>query len=274
MSKRESVARPSCCLQLSDFHSKSPDTLKLLSFNIQVGIETGGYHHYLTKSWQHLLPIPKRKQALMRMAHTMSAFDLVAIQEADGGSFRSGFINQVEFLAHNAGFPFWFQQLNRNLGLVAQHSNGALCRNKPSKVMLHKLPGILPGRGAIFMYFGEGDDSLLVVVMHLALGKGTQNRQLMHIRDLIGAQKRVVLMGDMNTHADHLLNLSPLKDLSLQPVVDGLQTFPSWRPSKGLDHILVSDTVDVEQVGVLDIPVSDHLPIAMEIKLPQGIRQA
>lgn len=274
MLKRGSTTKPLCCLQLADFQSQNPDSLKLLSFNIQVGIETGGYHHYLTKSWQHFLPLSKRKLALMRMAQTMSCFDLVAIQEADGGSFRSGFINQVEFLARRAGFPFWFQQVNRNLGLVAQHSNGVLCRNEPTQVSLHKLPGVLPGRGAIFIHFGYGPDALLVVVMHLALSKGAQNRQLAHIRKLIGTHKHVVLMGDMNTHSQRLLSETPLKDLPLQPVVDGLQTFPSWRPVKGLDHILVSESVHIKQVGVLNIPVSDHLPIAMEIQLPSSMQQA
>ncbi|MDX1464752.1 MAG: EEP domain-containing protein, partial [Halomonas sp.] len=32
--------------------------LKLLTFNLQVGIQTSAYHHYLTRSWQHLLPHP------------------------------------------------------------------------------------------------------------------------------------------------------------------------------------------------------------------------
>jgi len=266
--------KPNCCLTLAELEQQNPNSLKLLSFNIQVGIETGGFHHYLTKSWQHFLPAPKRKLALMRMAQTMAHFDLVAIQEADGGSFRSGFINQVEFLARKAGFPFWFQQLNRNFGPVAKHSNGVLCRSEPSSVKFHKLPGILPGRGAIFLYFGEGPEALLVVVMHLALSKGAQNRQLQHIRECIGAHQHVVLMGDMNTHAEHLLSLSALRDMPFQPVLDGLQTFPSWRPVKGLDHILVTDTVKVKKVGVLDMPVSDHLPIAMEVERPSPMRQA
>lgn len=259
---------------LTEFHSSDPDTIKLLSFNIQVGIETRGYHQYLTKSWQHFLPTPKRKLALMRIAQIMSNFDLVAIQEADGGSFRSGFINQVEYLARKAGFPHWYQQLNRNFGPVAKHSNGVLCRHEPNEVAFHKLPGMLPGRGAMFLRFGEGKQSLLVVVMHLALSRGAQNRQLGHIRDMIGEHEHVVLMGDMNTHADHLLSISALKELNLQPVMDGLQTFPSWRPNKGLDHILVSDSVKMKQVAVLDLPLSDHLPIAMEIERPLIMQQA
>ena len=261
-------------LPISAFSQPNPNTIRLLSFNIQVGIETGSYRHYLTKSWQHFLPTPKRKYALMRIAETMSHFDLVAIQEADGGSFRSGFINQVEYLARGARFPHWYQQLNRNFGPMAKHSNGVLCRQTPSDVQCHKLPGMLPGRGAMFLRFGEGGQALLVVVMHLSLSRGAQNRQLSHIRELIGDHKNVVLMGDMNTHADHLLNISALKDLALQPVKDELQTFPSWQPSKGLDHILVSESVKVKQVGVLDLPLSDHLPIAMEIARPEPMQQA
>ena len=261
-------------LPVSRFALSDPQSLKLLSFNIQVGIETGSYRHYLTKSWQHFLPTPKRKLALMRMAQVMSCFDLVAIQEADGGSFRSGFINQVEFLARKAGFPHWFQQLNRNFGPVAKHSNGVLCRQQPDEVTFHRLPSMLPGRGCVVLKFGQGAEALLVVVMHLSLTRGAQNRQLSHIRQLIGQHKHVVLMGDMNTHAEHLLSLSALKELALQPVVDGLQTFPSWQPNKGLDHILVSQSVKVKQVGVLDMPLSDHLPIAMEIERPLPMQQA
>lgn len=262
------------CVPIADFAHTNSTSLKLLSFNIQVGIETGSYHHYLTKSWQHFLPSPKRKLALMRMAQTMSNFDLVAVQEADGGSFRSGFINQIEFLARKGRFPHWYQQVNRNLGPMAQHSNGVLCRQAPSSVECHKLPGVLPGRGAMFLRFGEGEHALLVVVMHLALSRGTQNRQLRHIRTAIGEHKHVVLMGDMNTHTEHLLNLSALKDLGLQPLQGNLQTFPSWRPNKALDHILVSESVKVKQVGVLDLPLSDHLPIAMEIERPAPMLQA
>lgn len=30
--------------------------IRLLTFNIQVGINTASYHHYVTRSWQHVLP--------------------------------------------------------------------------------------------------------------------------------------------------------------------------------------------------------------------------
>ena len=94
--------------------------LRLLSFNIQVGISTERYHHYLTRSWQHLLPHPGRASNLQRIGEVLGNYDLVALQEADGGSLRSGYVNQVEHLAHLGAFPYWYQQLNRNLGRFAR----------------------------------------------------------------------------------------------------------------------------------------------------------
>ena len=186
-------------------------TLKLLSFNIQVGINTQQYRHYLTKSWQHILPHTRRNDNLDQISGILADFDLVALQEADGGSLRSGYINQTEYLAHKGDFPFWYHQLNRNLGKLAQHSNGLLSRIEPLSLEDHKLPGLMPGRGAIAVQFGHEDEPLTVVMMHLALSRRARNIQLSYIHDLVAHHKHVVLMGDMNTHADQLLNESPLK---------------------------------------------------------------
>nr|WP_167654050.1 endonuclease/exonuclease/phosphatase family protein [Pseudomonas putida] len=243
--------------------------LRLLSFNIQVGISTERYRHYVTRSWQHLLPHVGRAGNLQKIGALLNDFDLVALQEADGGSLRSGYVNQVEHLAHLGAFPYWYQQLNRNLGRFAQHSNGVLSRLKPQLLEDHPLPGPA-GRGAILVRFGEGEDALVVVMMHLALGSKTRARQLAYIRELIGGYRHQVLMGDMNTHATDLLQHSPLRDLGLiAPQVEA--TFPSWRPQRCLDHILLSPSLTLEKVEVLSQPISDHLPVAVEIRLPDAL---
>ena len=50
-----------------------------------------------------------------------------------------------------------------------------------------------------------------------------------------------------------------------------LKTFPSWRPHRNLDHILVSPNLRVERARVLDYALSDHLPLSMEVELPAGV---
>lgn len=260
--------------QVNEHHLKAsglPEDgrLRLLSFNIQVGISTERYHHYLTRSWQHLLPHTGRANNLQKIGELLADFDLVALQEVDGGSIRSGYVNQVQHLAHLGAFPYWYQQLNRNLGRLGQHSNGILSRLRPSSLEDHPLPGPA-GRGAILARFGEGEDALVVVMMHLALGTRARSMQLAYIRELIGGYRHQILMGDMNTHASDLLLNSPLRDLGLlAPQAEA--TFPSWRPKRCLDHILLSPTLTLERVEVLAQPISDHLPVAVEIRLPDSL---
>jgi endonuclease/exonuclease/phosphatase family metal-dependent hydrolase len=45
-------------------------------------------------------------------------------------------------------------------------------------------------------------------------------------------------------------------------------TFPSWKPTRALDHILVSPGIRIEKVWTLPQAFSDHLALAAEIQLP------
>ena len=265
---REDVA--TSLLHGGDKHITELQTLRLLSFNIQVGISTGRYQHYVTRSWQHVLPSSARQKNLDRIAHLAHDYDLVALQEADGGSLRSGFINQIEYIAHRGHFPWWYQQLNRNLGHIAKHSNGVLTRCLPEQLEDHKLPGLIPGRGAIVLELGE-QNPILVVVMHLALSRHGRDAQLSYIRKLMDSYEHVVLMGDMNAHAGQLLGDSPLTGAGLHSASMDVYTFPSWKPSKSLDHILLSSSLRAKSFSVLNFPQSDHLPVAVEIDLPAGV---
>lgn len=243
--------------------------IRLLSFNIQVGIHTQSYKHYVTRSWQHILPSVTRFGHLDRIASVISEFDVVALQETDGGSIRSGFVNQVKYLAEKADFPYWYLQRNRDLGMLAQHGNGLLTRFKPSQMEDHKLPGKIPGRGAVLCEFSFGNQSLCLVMMHLSLGRRDRIKQLSYIREIISDFEHVILMGDMNVHLGHLLDESPLRDAGLLSAAGaGLQTYPSWRPQRSLDHILISSELKVNHVEALDCHLSDHLPVAVDITLP------
>lgn len=255
---------------LSDFtenreSEQGSHVLKLLSYNIQVGIASGRYSHYVTRSWQHLLPNRARARNLSQIAELIKHFDLIALQEVDGGSFRTGFINQVHYLAHAAGKEFWHQQLNRNLGRVGQHSNAVISDIPPADIQNHALPG-LKGRGAIAFELPGAE--LVIVVTHLALTKQAQNEQLSYIKTILDKYPNAIVMGDLNTDSHHLLHDSPLADCGLKSL-QKQPTYPSWQPVKCLDHILVSSNIAVHRVGVVDFKLSDHLPVALEIEYPK-----
>lgn len=76
--------------------SSTPEpVLRVLSLNIQVGLQTGGYHHYVTNAWKHFLPSRGVRAHLDRIAQFATAYDVVALQEADAGSLRTQVITEI-----------------------------------------------------------------------------------------------------------------------------------------------------------------------------------
>ena len=247
-------------------------SLRLLSYNIQAGVASTRPHHYLTRSWKHVLPHPSSFDNLDRIARLTANYDVVAIQEADAGSMRSYFVNQVEYLARRGHFPFWCHQTNRDLGKFAQHSNGLLSKFRPHLIAQHKLPGIIPGRGAMLVQLGHGDASLAVLLVHLALGRRTRLRQFDFISELISDFKHVVVMGDFNCVPEsHEMDLLLTKTHLCEPAAK-LHTFPSWRPYRNIDHILVTPSLKISNLQVVHHALSDHLPIAMELEVPEDVQ--
>ncbi|QSA96662.1 endonuclease/exonuclease/phosphatase family protein [Methylococcus sp. EFPC2] len=243
-------------------------TLRIASFNIQTGITTASFRDYLTGSWRHLLPTSHRQPNLDRIARLLRPFDLVGLQEVDGGGTRSRRIVQTRYLAEAAGFDYWHNQVNRRFGSIALHSNGLLARIPPTSVYDYKLPG-LPGRGAFLARFGENErNALYLCVLHLALSRNGRLKQLAFVGELIRGLPHVVLMGDLNCepHSPEMKLLLQRTDFC-DPVCE-LKTYPSWRPHKMLDHILVTPALKVEHLRALDFACSDHLPIAMDVCLP------
>lgn len=263
-------------LTVACMNSPLPATrsLRLLSCNILAGGSMSRYRDYVTRSMHQVLPGSRKRDNLDGLAKLMEEFDLVGLQESDAGSFRSGFLNQTQYLAEAASFPFWSHQPNRRVSKLAASSNGLLARNRPDEVVDYPLPSRIPGRGALWTRFGEGDDALVVVVAHLSLGAQARARQMDFLAELISDAPRVILMGDLNTtHDSPELRRFHEKSGMVTPVA-APATFPSWSPRKAIDHILVSPDIVVEKLWTLPHLVSDHLPIAASIQIPVSKRVA
>lgn len=250
----------------------SSQILKVMSYNIQVGISTKQPHHYLTHSWKHVLPHSQRLANLDRVARLLGDCDLVGLQEVDAGSMRSNYINLAEYLALKGGFPYWYHQVNRSIGRFAKHSNGLLSRYQPVEINDIPLPGLIPGRNAIMARYGTGKESLVVFMLHLALSRRARLRQLGMISERVNEFKHVILMGDMNCRpGSPEMNLL-FKRTKLREPLEETLTFPSWRPTHHIDHILVTPELEVQKVYALHRAYSDHLPIVMELLLPKSIQ--
>jgi len=245
--------------------------LKLLSYNVQVGIGSHSYRDYVTQSWRHILPDSRRQANLTEVAHWLSEFDIVALQEVDAGSMRTHFVNQVAFLASKGGFPHWHHQQNRKIGRLAAHSNGLLARLPVEHIVHHKLPGRIAGRGALQATFGHGDEQLSVLSVHLALSPQARRKQLTYISELFRDEKNFVIMGDMNCPLDDAEEEFAKQGLKVKLGDQNEPTFPRWKPELQLDHIWVSENLHILNCEVMDLGVSDHLPISMEIEVPETL---
>lgn len=249
-------------------HDDGAGRFRLLSYNIQCGIRTSTFRHYVTGGWKHLLPHSDRLRTLAAIADQVRGYDFVAVQETDAGSLRTGFVGQTEYLARRGSYPWWTERTNRRLGPFAQHAIGALSRATPTAATPLALPGRVPGRGALMLRFGQDPAALVVVALHLALGRNTRRRQLDFVADLIGDMRYAVVMGDFNCpHGAPEMQRFFARTRLVEPV-ERVNTWPAWRPLRNFDHILVTPGLEVESLSVLETSQSDHLPVALEIRVP------
>lgn len=245
--------------------------LRLLSCNILAGGSVQHYREYVTRSLSAVLPGRSKMDNLDRLAEVLPQFDLIGLQEADAGSLRSGFLNQTRYLAETAGMPFWSHQPNRPMARLAHSANGLISRMEPTAVLDYPLPSRIPGRGALLARFGEGENTLAVMIAHLSLSAPARAKQLAFIGELLQEFPHAILMGDLNTEP-HSVEMEQLFNrCGLQPPAQPTPTFPSWKPRRALDHILASSAITLDKVWSLPQAFSDHLPIAAEIRLPAHI---
>jgi len=245
--------------------------LRLMSFNIQAGTSTAHYHQYVTHSWRQILPHSQRAVNLDAIAALVAPYDMVALQEADSGSLRSGFINQSRYIATHAGMPFWCHQSNRKVGTVAFAGNGFLSRFEPDMVEEFRLPGPIPGRGSLIVQFGKNHPSLVVAVVHLALGKRARRQQLAFLSKQLAYCRHLIVMGDLNAPVTSPALQDFCTRLELSAPTCDLPSYPSWQPQRAIDHILISKSITSHVASVIEVDHSDHCPVEVELELPPGL---
>ena len=116
--------------------------------------------------------------------------------------------------------------------------------------------------------YGQGAEHLVLLLVHLALGRRARLRQMGFIADIAREYSNVIVMGDLNCRSESPELARLIDRAGLREPTHDLHTFPSWRPIRNIDHILVSPSIQVDDVSVLNYPLSDHLPIAMEVSIP------
>jgi endonuclease/exonuclease/phosphatase family metal-dependent hydrolase len=240
--------------------------LKMLTFNMHAGARTDGMHDYVLRSWQHFLPDANKAKHLSDIAAMLREFDVVALQEVDGGSSRSMFVQQAQFLADAAGFVECIDQRNRLVGFkrypLLHSGNAILSKTNAQAVSLLSLPDALKGRGAIVAKF----DHWTCVNVHLSLSVRARERQLSFLANALDKTVGpMIILGDFNCLANDAVVEAFCQ--SLQLIAEKTPpSFPAWQPKRAIDLIL-SRGVVLHNARALPMLASDHLPIAVTAKI-------
>ena len=255
---------------LASASSQLERAFTIASFNIQAGARADRYHDYVTKAWQHVLSGPSKSDNLVAIATAVSEFDLVCLQEADGGSTRSAFVHQAHRLANLANFGTVLDQRNRKVGLkhlpFSCSGNTVLARQGCNNWQEHPLPGAVKGRGVIAARFESMQAlGLNLFNLHLSLTANAQRIQLEYIAQLIDRLPKteaVIVTGDFNATPNTPAVRAFIESLQLG-IAPTAATFPSWAPTRQIDLILYRG-LKLKRSWTLPMLASDHLGVAAE----------
>lgn len=241
--------------------------MRFLLYNIRYG--TGANMNrfplsgYVGRTGKHL-------EELIHFLKESSA-DVVGLIEVDAGSYRSGKKNQAEQIASVLGHYHTYKSkyavnhpfLSR-VPILNKQGNAFLTRNCITREQCHYMT-----RGVKKLVMELELENVVFLLVHLALSYRTRQEQLRQIKQLVrNIEKPCIVAGDFNAFKGrNELELFQEAAGLVEPAGEHLPTFPSWKPRLGLDFILHTPGVKVNQIRVPQVLYSDHLPIICDFEV-------
>lgn len=247
--------------------TSNPCVLRLASFNIQAGIGSRRMRHMLTYSFRYVLPHRQAIANLDQIADRMQGFDMVGLQEADCGSFRSNQIQQAQYIAFRANIPYCMTQVTRDIGTIASIGLALLSRFPCKHLERHKLPASRHGRGLLEAVFHIAGKDVAIFVTHLSLKQSSRVRQLRYIAQRLNEHEHAILMGDLNCEPNSDEFRMLLGEAGLNKHTNPPPSFPSWQPLRRIDHVMTRGEPRIISLEAVPFVGSDHLPVIAEVEL-------
>lgn len=243
--------------------------MRILVYNIAYGTGSpGGVHKRLLTAHRYLKTNGEHFERISDFIESSNA-DIVGLVEADAGSYRTGYRDQIAELAarlqhdHFSSVKYGEKSFSRNIPILNKQSNALLTRDLRAEARLHFF-----SRGMKKLVIEVDLNDVKIFVVHLSLRKAVRTRQLVRLAELIPDNTAVIVAGDFNTMSgseelQHFMQNTGL----INPNWAGLPTYPSWKPKKQLDYLLHSKEVVPEYFAIPQVDYSDHLPLIMDFKV-------
>jgi len=203
-----------------------------------------------------------------------SGASIVALNEVDRFyGPRSGYVDQIAYLAEKLEMHYLYQGTTI---LAANAESG----NKPREhghALLSKFPIIEQEkkefsvsdeykRGILRAKLNVNGENLQVFVTHWALGEKERFVQLKESVEFMESHPgNALLMGDLNAAPiEH--NIIALKSRLTDNLLDNIYTFSSANPTKKIDYIFNSRTLESKNGKIINSQASDHFPVLADLK--------
>ena len=239
----------------------------------------GEWWSYL-KVWRNLIAPLKLDYEIVEEMSRLNP-DVISFVEIDNGSLRARKKDQVKFFSEALKMQYLiervkyptksFVKLFNHIPILRNQCNAIISKSKLENIKYHYLKcGVKRVLIEATVDFGTKTTILLA---HLSLGKKTREKQIREIANIVNSiEKPVILMGDFNTfrgedEIEDLLNKTHLQNCYRAGKDKGNFTYPSYRPNKQLDYILTSANINVKNYEVLNLNLSDHRPILVDLEV-------
>jgi endonuclease/exonuclease/phosphatase family metal-dependent hydrolase len=200
--------------------------------------------------------------------------DIVALQELDAPSSWSGGFDHLEYLSRRTGYEHTFHGIHADVRRPRlAYGTGILSRFPIRSGRSWKFAkNALDTKGYVLARVECPVMTLDVVSVHLDFKRDSERRAQLdditqHLleRDL-DAPDHLVVAGDFNCAVNGQGVLPEfVRRHALVACDEDPGTFPSRRPRRTLDHVLVSTSMEVRRRMAIPVLVSDHLPVLAEL---------
>ena len=209
---------------------------------------------------------------LTRAARVISAQqpDVVALQEIDNRTTRTGGVDQAQRLGELTGMHAAFGAFMDYAG--GEYGMALLAKSPFSRVTNHRLPDGDEPRSALAARIQLGDSGPEVVIVGIHLYRTAEERlaQAQRIVDIFeNEQAPVILIGDFNSTPDSPVIALLSETWTIPDKGTDHLTFSSRDPRREIDYIMYrpSDRFEVVTLDVIDEPLaSDHRPVLLELR--------
>lgn len=205
---------------------------------------------------------------------------VVALQEVDAPSFWSGRFDHVAAMSADAALRHRFAGVHMDKGLGGvrlSYGTALLCERPLVRAESRPFASsvVTPRKGFVVAevpFAAAPGGRVTVASVHLDfLRARARRRQARALVEALRARPRpLIVLGDLNCQWTSREGTLPAlaRELGVhahEPTARNLATFPSKRPRRRLDWILVSPDLEFRSYRVLADPVSDHLAVVAEL---------